>query len=1204
MTPRGKHVSGATHKITKRSVTLCRSSLSIASWNVHGLWSIHQDPLFLDSINNFDILALSETWLSPSQCEVVKNNLEQSGYDVTNKPWPRKPKAIHHPGGITILIKKDILKGVSIIDNVNQNFIWLKCSKTFFKTERDIFLAAVYFPPQSGSKPNNPYEELEESIHKYYPSGEIALLGDFNARTGESPDMVPDQYLNEDEGNHLHMPLFREAYNDVSERNSRDKKMSPYGRKLLELCQSMQLTILNGRTVGDHFGEFTSYQYNGCSVVDYVLSNPDFMGNVSYFYVHPLNGLSDHAMLSVEYKLPVLLRSPQDTTSQPLPKGFRWDGTSGALFAKALGIPTITEKLNDIITKNYENTQEGVDQCCNDISNLIIDTAKISLKLKGKARSSKRKWHNQDCKRMKKELLSLGKQLKASPYDTNLRHKFLALKRDYRRLIRNQNKAFRGKLLHELAEAEQRDPKKYWSLVNRLRQQKSSGNPIDPEIWFNYFKELSSASRVPTLSQCQAEIQAELKSLMNAEKKCETFDKPFHESEISLALSNLPNGKAFAEDCITNEMLKHGRHALAKPITKIFNFIFDQERFPELWSRGLICPFFKKGNTLDPDNYRGITVSSCLGKAFTHLLNNRLLEFLRENKILHPSQIGFMKGSRTADHIFVLKTIINSAKAKAQKVFACFVDFRKAFDTVWRDGLLFSLLQVGISTKFVRFISNMYKGLQSAVKIGTDCRTPFFSTTIGTRQGCNLSPMLFNILLNDLPKQLECSNCDPVQLGDRFICCLLYADDVLLMSRSPSGLQRSLSVLYEYSKKWGLVVNLKKTKIMVFNCRKPKWHFSLGADCVENCTSYSYLGVTFVPSGSFAKAQDTLTLKARRAYFLLRQTFKSDWNTPVPTLVKLFQSLIKPIMTYNAEIWYITDLGYQSIHQSFLEEVVQKSDNSKMEKLQIQFCKHTLGIGPKSSNVAARAEMGREPIILHVLVQAVKFYMRLLAKPKNSLLGCALLSQLQLMKANRPCFLTPVCLSLNESKLLGKITPGLSTLEQKKILNELKICLSSKFHTMFDRAVSQSKKLEFYRQIKGPYTLKNYLVTISKFHLRSSLSKLRVSAHRLPIEIGRYQNVPRQLRTCNLCKNAMGDEVHSILECKNPLVDGPCKEFIQEIVAICPALKSLPSRCQLQYLAAANDLDLTPIFCQYIAKVLKLHAQAIPDKSGSTSSVA
>ena len=86
-------------------------------------------------------------------------------------------------------------------------------------------------------------------------------------------------------------------------------------------------------------------------------------------------------------------------------------------------------------------------------------------------------------------------------------------------------------------------------------------------------------------------------------------------------------------------------------------FFFFSGIFPQLWSVGYISPVFKAGDAGDPNNYRGITVCSCLGKFFTLIINERLTKYLDKNNIIYNNQIGFRKGYRTSDHIFVQKCL-------------------------------------------------------------------------------------------------------------------------------------------------------------------------------------------------------------------------------------------------------------------------------------------------------------------------------------------------------------------------------------------------------------------------------------------------------------------------------------------------------------------------------------------------------------------
>ena len=250
----------------------------------------------------------------------------------------------------------------------------------------------------------------------------------------------------------------------------------------------------------------------------------------------------------------------------------------------------------------------------------------------------------------------------------------------------------------------------------------------------------------------------------------------------------------------------------------LFNKVFALGSYPENWSKGYIINIHKKGSTYEPQNYRSITITSAIGKLFNLTLNNRLQSYLEKHNLITPLQIGFQKKSSTTDHILTLSTIIRKyTQNKSQRLYACFIDFQKAFDTIWHQGLLLKLCHLGINNNFFRIISSMYNKISLCVKTQGKLTDPFPSN-IGVRQGDNLSPTLFNIFINDLPDYIKKeAGIDPIKVGTTTLNCLMYADDLVLLSTSKEGLQKCIDVTFKFSTEWRLNVNLDKTKILVFN---------------------------------------------------------------------------------------------------------------------------------------------------------------------------------------------------------------------------------------------------------------------------------------------------------------------------------------------------------------------------------------------------
>ena len=177
------------------------------------------------------------------------------------------------------------------------------------------------------------------------------------------------------------------------------------------------------------------------------------------------------------------------------------------------------------------------------------------------------------------------------------------------------------------------DPKHFWDLINKLNDGQSNKDAnieeINTDEFTQFFKNLNKSSAKNKefhnyiLNNLNTLIGNHTANINNAE-----FNTPLSEEEILKAVKTLNNGKASASDCVSNEMIKHGMPVLLKPLHKLFNHIFNNGTFPKSWNESIVTLIHKKGSKYDPNNYRGISITSNLGKLFNKVIYNRLQNLL------------------------------------------------------------------------------------------------------------------------------------------------------------------------------------------------------------------------------------------------------------------------------------------------------------------------------------------------------------------------------------------------------------------------------------------------------------------------------------------------------------------------------------------------------------------------------------------------
>ena len=396
----------------------------------------------------------------------------------------------------------------------------------------------------------------------------------------------------------------------------------------------------------------------------------------------------------------------------------------------------------------------------------------------------------------------------------------------------------------------------------------------------------------------------------NANQK---INKRISLDEYRTAKEKMHKGKTVGPDGIPIECILGVRcentNQLVSPIddiiVRVFNIILGSGQYPEAWRVALLRPLIK-GSTLDttnPNNYRGIALMSAMAKLFATVLEGRVTDFQWETNAVSSEQFGFTRCRRALDACFVLDTLIDYLNADNRELFVAFIDFQKAYDYVWRDGLFHKMLIGGMRGPIYRILHSMYKSVKSVVKCGNDI-SDVINQLVGLRQGCVLSPCLFSLFIADLPSFLADEGCQGVPLHDTWVRVLLYADDGALTASSAADLQRMLDALWQYCRRWRMIVNVKKTEIVVFNRKKPsvrEYRFNYNNETITIVEKFKYLGVMFHEKRKYAISIEYRLSQAKRLIAAWVRRCRI-WLFKPDVVVNQFMTCILPALEYGVAL--------------------------------------------------------------------------------------------------------------------------------------------------------------------------------------------------------------------------------------------------------------------------------------------------------------
>ena len=933
--------------------------------NVSGLYNKLSDLGFLQTLQNYDIICLLETFVTNIE------NIESivSSHLLYFKPAIKISNFGRASGGVIVLVKKSILlsMNVTLIEHDFDNIV-CKLNNFMVTQSHDLFIISTYLPPHRSpyyrfSQYDDGFSLLEDFFSWLYLTFDefsIILCGDLNARLGDVQPSVDYENNTRYIENNVN-DFFNYEDSCDFERYSEDKEFNAYGRLMYDFCVNYSLFIMNGLHNCKTAGAFTFSSPNGNSVIDYFIVSQDILNVKSN-----MNVLHD----ITSWHMPITLQFifnfetyEQELDYESINTKIVWDDSKIDIFCSELS----SLMTNTLPSNLEEHITSDVNSFVSEFSNMLVSACECmskTFKENNKLFTSKTKWYDKECFLKRKDVKRPLKIFTNVRSETN-RQNYVQSRNEYNSLLTRKKYLFSISMIDSLINSATRNSTSFWKHIKTLLPgRKCNINTIQSNEWFTYFSNFfNSVNDNP--------------SICNENTICYTFDQneldklnsPITFEECIAVINGLKCSKAHGVDNVLNEMIIFSKDNICEILTLLFNYMFQNSIFASEWQKSLISPIFKKGNVNLCSNYRPITLTSLLSKLYTGILNNRLTLYTVNLNIIPEEQAAFRKDYSTIDNIFTLYTLVCKQFSQNRKLYVAFIDYRRCFDNINRLALFTVLNRYGINGKFLDALKSIYSSVKSAVKVNNNNVTDFFNCPIGLKQGCILSPILFNIFISEVSTNLNKSGIHGLQLVPNLdiLHHLFYADDNCIFSTTPVGLQNKLDILHRLSLSLGMEVNLDKTKIIVFRkgghlSRFEKWNYNgLPIDIVN---SYNYLGITFTTRMSFSNAFIPLIAKAKKCINEILFSLKSLTHFDFKMFMKLFDTKVFPILSYGCELWGL-------------------NDSVEIERVHLYAMKKFLNVSLHTSNNKIYSETGRYPLSITHKIRSVKYWLKIKQYPQS-----------------------------------------------------------------------------------------------------------------------------------------------------------------------------------------------------------------------------
>ena len=1048
------------------------------------------------------LILLTETHASQFDCK--EPNLQ--GYDCISKPRPQTQQARRGPpkGGIAVFVADGFRQHVKEWKvAADGTYVILELAAgLLLADERAAYLAVCYVPPKLGRNCSlESFDDLQRDLAELPLDSPILTAGDMNAHTAGLTDLYPAQDILSDEDSDSDEDTEPEEWPEnfltVPRRNMQppNTNNNHWGEEFIQYLQATGQAILNGRVPGDLTGKITRRDKRGeGSLLDYFAARAAVAKHVVSLQV--LDDPSSLPVLCSDHN-PVLLTLTGGNAEWAAPK-----------HASPKGLCNIRYQVGGqekLLTKLQADQQTASPSDCAAMSYGRI-LARVSAaamdtfpQRKHHCQVQMPPWTDTEYRQLKQRLAQACRPMQVPASElTSLQHQVQGMRKHKRRNYLKANSA-------KLEAACRAGHQSFWT---PFKVRKQSQCPVNAHAQLAYMQNLHGTVPAPAPVQL---FPCELPAHRDPAPHATQLNADITAAEVESALRRAKRGKATGHDGLSADLLKDAAPALLDEYVHLFNLMLAGD-IPDALSMGLITAVHKTGDKCDMANYRSITVTPPLKKVFDSVLECRLTAWTEEHGLRAATQAGFRPDQRTSDQHYVLHTLQDKYCRAGGQLHCCFVDFRKAFDTVPRDVLWAVLQSIGVGGRFLSCLQAMYNKDCAAVKTADGLSEPFRCHQ-GVQQGSPLSPALFGIFVDALERLMQCNTgCHVPELSGHPVPLLLYADDLVLISRSAGGLQDLLHTLHQFATYRRLQVSIKKTEVLVFQQRKsalaslPTFHYDRKA--LKKVHQFKYLGLTLETQGGFREAIAQLCASARRAAFAVRHRCCRQGISSLDCILKLFNTKVLPILSYGCEVWF----------GNCCKDETKRRWAGAAEQVHKDFLRGILGVSRRAPTPAVLTEFGTYPLAVHWAKVAARFQKRA-----------------QCMEDDRPVRWAATYWGVPGSDTDVTDTENTAAAEEVRLFKES--CTTPGLTLV----------PEYFHDVKLQEGLEPYLWHVKIASHRRALALLRLNCSQLRVCTDRIKKPkpPREERVCRLCST--GAVLHILTTC--PAMSGfraSCPELQRE----------------------------------------------------------